>query len=231
MRNNILKKIKNKIIVSCQPNDKGPQDKTNIIVSMAKTAILGGCGGVRVEGAKNIYEVKKNISIPIIGIIKRDIPKYEVRITPLLTDVDKIISSGADIIAYDATIRRRPFPTKEIVLKIKNANRLAMADCENLDDAKIAINEGADIIGTTLSGYIGKTAKDTDKPNINLIRQFKKLNSFVMAEGRYNTPDLARKAILEGADAVTIGSAITRIDNITSWFVREISKKNVKKKI
>ena len=224
MKNNILKRIKNKIIVSCQPNERGPQDKTNIIVSMAKTAILGGCGGVRVEGEKNIYEVKKNISIPIIGIIKRDIPKYEVRITPLLTDVDKIISSGADIIAYDATIRRRPFPTKEIVLKIKNANRLAMADCANLNDAKIAINEGADIIGTTLSGYIGKIAKDTDKPNINLIRQFKKLNSFVMAEGRYNTPDLARKAILEGADAVTIGSAITRIDNITSWFVREISK-------
>ena len=155
MRNNILKRNKNKIIVSCQPNERGPQDKTNIIVSMAKTAILGGCGGVRVEGAKNIYEVKKNISIPIIGIIKRDIPKYEVRITPLLTDVDKIISSGADIIAYDATIRRRPFPTKEIVLKIKNANRLAMADCANLDDAKIAIDEGADIIGTTLSGYIG----------------------------------------------------------------------------
>ena len=216
MRKNILEKIKNKIIVSCQPNEKGPQDKTNIIVSMAKTAILGGCGGVRVEGSRNIYEVKKNITIPIIGIIKRDLPKYEVRITPLLTDVDKIISSGADIIAYDATIRRRPFPTKEIVLKIKNANRLAMADCANLDDAKIAINEGADIIGTTLSGYIGKIAKDTDKPNINLIRQFKKLNSFVMAEGRYNTPDLARKAILEGADAVTIGSAITRIDNITS---------------
>ena len=99
-----------------------------------------------------------------------------------------------------------------------------MADCSNLEDAKIAINEGADIIGTTLSGYIGKIAKDTDKPNLNLIRQFKKLNSFVMAEGRYNTPGLAKKAILEGADAVTIGSAITRIDNITSWFVREISK-------
>ena len=48
-----------------------------------------------------------------------------------------------------------------------------------------------------------------------------------MAEGRYNTPSLARKAIIEGADAVTIGSAITRIDNITSWFVKEISKKNV----
>ena len=46
-----------------------------------------------------------------------------------------------------------------------------------------------------------------------------------MAEGRYNSPDLAKKAILAGADAVTIGSAITRIGNITTWFVKEIKKK------
>ena len=55
----ILKQLKNKIIVSCQPNEGGPQDDTKIIISMDKTAILGGCGGVRIEGAKNICEVKK----------------------------------------------------------------------------------------------------------------------------------------------------------------------------
>ena len=137
----------------------------------------------------------------------------------------KIIKSGADIIAYDATKRKRPFSTIEIVSKIKKSSRLAMADCSNLDDAKNAILEGADIIGTTLAGYVGKKVKDTDKPDLNLVKQFKKLNSFVMAEGRYNSPDLAKKAILAGADAVTIGSAITRIDNITSWFVKEIKNK------
>ena len=68
--NSILKQLKNKIIVSCQPNEGGPQDDAQIIISMAKTAILGGCGGVRIEGAKNIREVKKNISLPVIGIIK-----------------------------------------------------------------------------------------------------------------------------------------------------------------
>ena len=41
MKKNILKKLKNKIIVSCQPNEGGPQDKTSIVVSMAKAAILG----------------------------------------------------------------------------------------------------------------------------------------------------------------------------------------------
>ena len=224
MKKNILKKLKNKIIVSCQPNEGGPQDKTNIVVSMAKTAILGGCGGVRIEGEKNIHAVKKNISIPVIGIIKNDLANYKVRITPLLKDVDKIINSGADIIAYDATNRKRPFSTKEIIFKIKKANRLAMADCSNVDDAKNAILEGADIIGTTLAGYVGKQVKDTDKPNIKLVKEFAKLNCFVMAEGRYNSPDLARKAILAGADAVTIGSAITRIDNITNWFVKKIKR-------
>ena len=222
MKKNILKKLKNKIIVSCQPNEGGPQDKTSIVVSMAKAAIIGGCGGVRIEGEKNIRAVKKNISLPIIGIIKNDLDNYKVRITPLLKDVDKIINSDADIIAYDATNRKRPFPTKEIILKIKKANRLAMADCSNLDDAKNAILEGADIIGTTLAGYVGKQVKDTDKPNIKLVKEFKKLNCFVMAEGRYNTPELAKQAIQAGADAVTIGSAITRIDNITSWFVKKI---------
>ena len=222
MKKNILKKLKNKIIVSCQPNEGGPQDKTSIVVSMAEAAIIGGCGGVRIEGEKNIRAVKKNISLPIIGIIKNDLDNYKVRITPLLKDVDKIINSGAEIIAYDATNRKRPFPTKEIILKIKKANRLAMADCSNLDDAKNAILEGADIIGTTLAGYVGKQVKDTDKPNIKLVKEFKKLNCFVMAEGRYNTPELAKQAIKAGADAVTIGSAITRIDNITSWFVKKI---------
>ena len=222
MKKNILKKLKNKIIVSCQPNEGGPQDKTSIVVSMAEAAIIGGCGGVRIEGEKNIRAVKKNISLPIIGIIKNDLDNYKVRITPLLKDVDKIINSDAEIIAYDATNRKRPFPTKEIILKIKKANRLAMADCSNLDDAKNAILEGADIIGTTLAGYVGKQVKDTDKPNIKLVKEFKKLNCFVMAEGRYNTPELAKQAIQAGADAVTIGSAITRIDNITSWFVKKI---------
>ena len=190
----ILKKLKNKIIVSCQPNEGGPQDKTNIIVSMAKTAVIGGCGGVRIEGSRNIREVKKNISLPIIGIIKNDLAEYEVRITPLLKDVDRVIKNGADIVAYDATNRKRPVPTKEIVSKIKNANRIAMADCANLNDAKNALDEGADIIGTTLSGYTGIPVKDTYKPDINLIRKFKNLDCFVMAEGRYNSPLLAKKS-------------------------------------
>jgi len=224
IKNKILKSIKNKIIVSCQPNQNGPQDETKIVVSMAQAAILGGCGGVRIEGYKNIIAVKEKIKLPIIGIIKNDLLNYKVRITPLIQDVEKLVKSGAHIIAYDATNRKRPFSTKDIVSKIKKAKRLAMADCSSIEDAKKAIIEGADIIGTTLSGYTGKQVKDSEKPDLKLVKKFKKLNCFVMAEGRYNSPALAKKAILAGADAVTVGSAITRIDNITNWYVKAIEK-------
>ena len=54
--------------------------------------------------------------------------------------------------------------------------------------------------------------------------KYKKLNSFTMAEGRFNSPDLAKKAIKYGADSVTVGSAITRIENITKWFSKAVKK-------
>jgi N-acylglucosamine-6-phosphate 2-epimerase len=223
-KSKILKKLKNTIVVSCQPIEGGPQDNVKTIVSMALAAEIGGCGGLRIEGAKNIYAVRKVTKLPIIGIIKNILVDYSVRITPLIKDVEKIAKNGADIIAYDATQRNRPYPTKEIVNKIKGSKCIAMADCSNLKDAVIAIKEGADIISSTLSGYVGRKFKDTDKPDLHLIKKYKKLNCFIMAEGRFNTPELAKKAIEYGADAVTVGSAITRIENITNWYATVVKK-------
>ena len=154
-------------------------------------------------------------------IKKKDLTKENLIQLGLISKKDLVKVLGRGELKSGIKIEAHKF-SKSAILKIKKANRLAMADCSNLDDAKKAILEGADIIGTTLAGYVGKQVKDTDKPNIKLIKEFKKLNCFVMAEGRYNTPELAKQAIQAGADAVTIGSAITRIDNITSWFVKKI---------
>lgn len=44
-----------------------------------------------------------------------------------------------------------------------------------------------------------------------------------MAEGRYNTPELAKVAIEIGADYVTVGSALTRLEHIVSWFADSIN--------
>jgi len=55
-----------------------------------------------------------------------------------------------------------------------------------------------------------------------LVRQFRTLNAFVMAEGRVNTPSLAPDAMAAGADCVTVGSALTRLELMTAAFVKKI---------
>ena len=55
-------------------------------------------------------------------------------------------------------------------------------------------------------------------PDLELVRVFRALGGFVMAEGRYNTPELAASALAAGADCVTVGSALTRLEHVTGWF-------------
>jgi len=47
-----------------------------------------------------------------------------------------------------------------------------------------------------------------------------------VAEGRNNTPDLAKTAIEIGADFVTVGSALTRLEHIVSWFSSAVNSAN-----
>jgi len=45
-----------------------------------------------------------------------------------------------------------------------------------------------------------------------------------MAEGRYDSPELAAAALRAGAWAVTVGSALTRLEVATSWFARALDR-------
>ena len=218
MQDRMLNAMRGKIIVSCQPVVGGAMDSTSIIVRMALAAADGGAGGLRVEGIESTRALRGATQLPIIGIVKRDLVDSPVRITPLLEDVDELVEAGADIVAYDATQRTRPFSTEDIVKRIRAKGALAMADCARLDDGRQALAEGAHLLGTTLSGYAFDVTHDDDSPDLSLIRQFAGLGSFVIAEGRFNTPSAAAEAIHHGADAVVAGSAITRIEHITSWY-------------
>lgn len=199
-------------------------DQPIIIAAMALAAEAGGANGLRIEGIENLKAVRSQTALPIIGIIKRDLDDSEIRITPYLQDVDGLAAAGADIIAYDATTRARPVDTEVLIKAIKTAGCLVMADCATIEDGKKAKQEGADILGTTLSGYAYEIAPSDAAPNFDLIEQFKSLGNFVMAEGRFNSPELAGKAIAAGADCVTVGSAITRIEHIAGWFAKSISE-------
>lgn len=216
----LLQQLKGGVVVSCQPVDHGPMDRPDIIAAMAQAAIIGGACGVRVEGAQNVAAARERMTAPIVGIIKRDLKDSEVRITPFEEDIDALIEAGADIIAVDATARPRPVPLKKLLEHIAVCGKISMADCSTIDDARTAQDLGAQILGTTLSGYVGGNAAPTDAPDLDLVRQLATLGGFVMAEGRFNTPEMVREAFLAGANAVTVGSALTRLEIATSWFVQ-----------
>jgi N-acylglucosamine-6-phosphate 2-epimerase len=221
---NSLDTLKNGLVVSCQPVDDGPMDDPRITAAFAMAAEVGGASGLRIEGVENLAAVRPMVKLPIIGIIKHDLADSPVRITPYLEDVAGLVAAGADIIAYDATTRERPVARHEIVSAVLAAGKIAMADCATLTDAQAALSEGAQIIGTTLSGYAYDIAAQDVGPDIALITAFGKLGGFVMAEGRMNAPDLAEHAMRAGADCVTVGSAITRVEHITGWFAAAVKR-------
>lgn len=211
------------IIVSCQPVVDGPMDIDDIVVAMALAALDGGGTGVRIEGARRVAMVRARANAPLIGLIKRDLEDSDVRITPLIADVEALADAGADIIAIDATDRRRPCDFADQVIRAKELGCFVMADCASLTDGRAAYALGCEIIGTTLSGYTGGV--EPVEPDLDLVEMMSDEGFCVMAEGRIRNPLQARSAIERGAWCVAVGSAITRQEHITGWFVEAIGPK------
>jgi N-acylglucosamine-6-phosphate 2-epimerase len=215
---NTLDQLRRGLVVSCQPVTDGPMDRPEIVAAMAQAAVVGGAAGVRIEGVENLRIVRKTVAVPIIGLVKRDDSGTPVRITPRVADALDLVRAGADVIAFDATDRPRADPRGAILDAILSAGCLAMADCAEQSDAVWAAERGAHILGTTLSGYTERTARPDDAPDYDLIIALTVLGRFVMAEGRFNRPDLVARACAAGADAVTVGTALTRLEVMTRWF-------------
>ena len=218
----IINSFKNSLIASCQPISKGPLDTSSFILASAKASIIGGAKALRIEGFKNLKIIKKNIRIPVIGIKKRNLKNYPIIITPLLNDIEKLSILGAEIIAFDATLRNRPVTIEKLISKIHSCKKIAMADCSSMKDAINAIENGADILSTTLSGYTNNKLPPKN-PDFELLKQFiKKFKVPIIAEGRFNTPVFYKKAIKSGAHAVVVGTALNRVELITKSFLDEI---------
>lgn len=204
------------LIVSCQPVPGSPLDKPEIVAAMALAAEQAGAVALRIEGVDNLRATRALVTVPIIGIIKRDLNNSPVRITPYLEDIDALAQAGADIIAVDGTERERPVPVAKLLARIHQHERVAMADCSFLEDGLVCQALGAEIIGTTLSGYT--TSYTPDEPDLALVKALAQAGCRVNAEGRYNTPAQAADAVRHGAWAVTVGSAITRLEHICLWY-------------
>lgn len=224
----VLDKIKDGLIVSCQALPGEPLHSSFIIGRMALAAKEGGAIAIRANGIEDIEEIKRNVDIPIIGIVKRDYNDCEVYITPTMKEVDELASTNCEIIALDATLSQRPdkVSLKELVKNIRDKypHLLIMADCSTQNEAIVADELGFDVIATTLVGYT-KQSKELkiEKNNFEILRNIlKSVKVPVIAEGNIDTPKKSKKVLELGAHSVVVGSMITRPQVITKKFVDEI---------
>ena len=136
---------------------------------------------------------------------------------------EKYLAAGADIIALDCTPRpRRGDDPETIIRHIRDTLKLeTFADISTLEEGLAAEQMGATYVSTTLSGYTAYTEPKPETPDLELIAALSaRLTIPVVAEGRFNTPDLARAALDAGAYAVVVGTMITNPREITKAFVR-----------
>lgn len=213
--------LRGRLVVSCQPVDGGPMDDDATVARMAQAAVAGGAAALRIEGARRLAVVRQAVQVPLVGIVKRDLPDSPVRITPWLQDVQALVAAGADVVAVDATARARPVAVAALREAIQAQGALAMADASCEDDALAAWGGGFAVVGTTLSGYTGGPTPAA--PDLALVQRLAARGCRVMAEGRYDNPALAAQALHSGAWAVTVGSALTRLEVATGWFAAALA--------
>ena len=225
--NDILNRIKGTVVVSVQAMPNEPLYLEQCMIGMMKSVVNGGAGALRLAGARDVKNAKKLFNLPIIGLTKPNIiPKnYKelVYITPNIKDVIELVEAGADVIATDATQRKRPNNEKlqDLIKYIRINKRLAMADISTLEEGLNAKDLGADIISTTLAGYTLESANSpANEPDFELLKQLVEQTQLpVVLEGRIWEPEQVNKAFELGAHCVVIGSAITRPQLITKRFV------------
>lgn len=219
-----FEQVRGKLIVSCQALPEEPLHSSFIMGRMAYAAFLGGAAGIRANTVEDITEIRKNVDLPIIGIIKKvyeDRP--DVYITPTMAEVDALAACGVEVIALDATGRVRPgertlsefFPE----VRAKYPGQLFMADCSSVEEGMRAAELGFDLIGTTMAGYTPYT-KGRSLPPFDMIGTLvRECGKPVVAEGNISTPEHLKAAMDLGVLTVVVGSAITRPLEITKRFV------------
>lgn len=221
-----LAAVKGRLIVSCQALEDEPLHGAGIMARMAVAAQIGGAAAIRANGPADIRAIKQAVDLPVIGLYKQG--ECGVYITPTFDAAAEIAEAGADVIALDCTERPRPDGAALADLLARIHGELGLptfADVAELSEAQAAAAAGAAMAAPTLAGYTDARPA-LDGPDFELLAQMiERLSIPVIAEGRVNTPEQARRALDMGAWAVVVGSAITRPRTITARFARAIEHK------
>ena len=220
-----IEALRHGLVVSCQAGPGSPLDSPQFITVMAKSAEMGGAVGLRLDRPENVAAVRAVSKLPIIGIYKMHTPGYEVYITPTFACAEAVVRAGADLLAIDATGRPRPEGETfhEIVRRIhEELNVPVMADVGTLGQGLQALDDGADLVATTLA-TTPPFGQPEDGPAVELAVELAKVTERpIIVEGQIWTIEEVRACFNVGAYAIVIGSAITAPQLITQRFVAAI---------
>lgn len=225
-----INSIKGKLIVSCQALEDEPLHSSFIMGRMALAAKEGGAAGIRANSAVDVAEIKKQVDLPVIGLIKRNYPDAETYITSTMKEIDELVAVHPNVIALDATASIRPNneTLEEFYKKIKEKypEQLLMADCSTVEEALYADELGFDFIGTTLVGYTKQSEHlKIENNDFEIIREIlKKVKHPVIAEGNIDSPEKAKRVLELGCYSVVVGSSITRPQVITKKYTDYLNK-------
>jgi N-acylglucosamine-6-phosphate 2-epimerase len=212
------------LIVSCQASEEESLFGAEIMAKMAVAAVQGGAVAIRANSPADVAAIRRVVSVPIIGLWKRDLPGFAVRITPRLDDALALVDAGADVIALDATARPHPegSATDLIATVIARTHVPILADVAAASEAAAAVEAGAAFAASTLSGYLGGTVPSD--PDLDLVAAIAAQvgRERTIAEGRYRTGAQVAAALRAGALAVCVGGAITRPAEITRRLIDDL---------
>lgn len=224
-----MERVKNQLIVSCQALEEEPLHSSFIMGRMAVAAEEGGAKGIRSNSVADVKEIKSQVDLPVIAIIKREYDDAEAFITPTIKEVDELMEAKPDVIAVDATSSTRPngetLDEYFAQIKAKYPEQPLMADCSTLEEMLYADRLGFDYIGTTLVGYTSQSKGTKIETNdFEIIRQLlAEAENKVIAEGNINSPEKARRVLDLGCYSVVVGSSITRPQLITKTYTDAIN--------
>lgn len=191
---------------------------------MARAAKQAGSPAIRTSGIRDVRAIKEETRLPVIGLIKVRYEGFESYITPTMKEVDQLVEAGADVIALDCTSQKRGDgkTAGEFLAEVreKYPDAILMADIATHAEGVAAWKNGADLVGTTMSGYTADSPRQ-DGPDFALVRSLSQaLPIPVIAEGRIHEPRQAVEALEAGAHAVVVGGAITRPLEIALRFTK-----------
>jgi len=217
----LINRLRAGVIVSCQTSQQNPLHGPVFAAALAVAAEMGGARGVRADGPAYVAAISGRIAVPLMGINTIERAGSPVRITPTFADAQAVVWAGAQIVSVDGTTRTRPDGVSLAELMDRIHRELGVpiqADVATMEDAIAARAAGADLVGSSITGYDGPQA--AAEPDIDLVRALvRELDCPVIAERHFSTPEQIRAAFDVGAHAVIVGSAITDVAAITRRLV------------